>query len=102
MGPHRDEPVFMLGGRPSRTQASQGEQRSLILALRLASHRAITASTREPPMLVLDDVFSELDITRARALARALPEAQTFISTARFEEVPVEGRRWSVAGGRVL
>jgi len=101
VGPHRDEPVFMLGGRPSRTHASQGEQRSLILALRLAAHRAITASTREAPILVLDDVFSELDITRAKALAKALPKAQTFISTARFEEVPVEGRRWTVAGGQV-
>jgi recombinational DNA repair ATPase RecF len=49
----------------------------------------------------LDDVFSELDITRAKALAKALPKAQTFISTARFEEVPVEGRRWTVAGGQV-
>jgi DNA replication and repair protein RecF len=101
VGPHRDEPVFTLGGRPSRTQASQGEQRSLVLALRLAAHRAITASTQEPPILVLDDVFSELDITRARALANALPQAQTFISTARFEEVPVEGKRWLVEKGTV-
>ncbi len=101
VGPHRDEPIFTLGGRQSRTHASQGEQRSLILALRLAAHRAISASTGEPPILVLDDVFSELDISRARALANALPVAQTFISTARFEEVPVEGRRWLVEKGTV-
>ena len=102
VGPHRDEPVFLLGGRPSRTQASQGEQRSLILALRLAAHRATAAATDQPPLLVLDDVFSELDIARARALATALPEAQTFISTARFEEVPLEGRRWVVKDGTVV
>lgn len=101
VGPHRDEPIFLMDGRPSRTQASQGEQRSLVLALRLAAHRAITAVTGEAPMLVLDDVFSELDIGRARALAKALPTAQTFISTARFEEVPVEGTRWLVETGSV-
>lgn len=101
VGPHRDEPVFLLDRRPSRTHASQGEQRSLILALRLAAHRAISAVTNEPPLLVLDDVFSELDLTRAKALAKALPKAQTFISTARFEEVPVEGRRWVVREGTV-
>ncbi len=101
VGPHRDEPVFLLGKRPARTHASQGEQRSLILALRLAAHRAISAATNEPPLLVLDDVFSELDLTRAKALAKALPKAQTFISTARFEEVPVEGRRWVVRDGSV-
>jgi len=100
-GPHRDEPVVLLGDRPSRTHASQGEQRSLILSMRLASHDAIAEVVGEPPVLVLDDVFSELDIERARALASALPTAQTFISTARFEEVPVEGTRFEVGRGGV-
>ncbi len=101
VGLHRDEPTFALDGRPSRTHASQGEQRSLVLALRLASHRAVSYTAGVSPLLVLDDVFSELDLHRARALASALPEAQTFITTARDEEVPVLGRRWAVTAGRV-
>jgi DNA replication and repair protein RecF len=96
VGPHRDEPVVYLNGKDTRSKASQGEQRTLMLAMRLASHEAITAAVGEPPALLLDDVFSELDRERAGALAGALPAAQTFITTARFEEVPVEGHRWTV------
>lgn len=102
VGLHRDEPLVFLDGRPSRTHASQGEQRTLVLALRLATHLAVSTLTGLPPLLVLDDVFSELDMDRARALASALPPAQTFITTARDEEVPVAGRRWTVAGGSVV
>lgn len=101
VGLHRDEPMFFLAGRASRTHASQGEQRTLVLSLRLASHHAVDTLTGHPPLLVLDDVFSELDMGRARALAQALPAAQTFITTARDEEVPVEGRRWTVKVGGV-
>ena len=96
VGPHRDEPLLVLNGRDTRSKASQGEQRTLMLAMRLASHEAIAAAVGEPPALLLDDVFSELDAARAAALASALPLAQTFISTARFEEVPIEGHRWTL------
>lgn len=101
VGPHRDEPGVVLNGRDTRAKASQGEQRTMMLALRLASHDAIAEAAGEPPVLLLDDVFSELDRDRAGALAGALPEAQTFITTARQEEVPVEGHRWHVSGGRI-
>ena len=101
MGPHRDEPWFTVDGRDARTRASQGEQRTLALSLRLASHRAITEATGEPALLLLDDVFSELDMGRAQALAGLLPDAQTFITTARQEEVPVSGRTFSVKEGRI-
>jgi len=101
VGPHRDDPAVQLSGRDSRTRASQGEQRTLALSMRLASHRAIEGAIGEPPLLLLDDVFSELDLDRANALADALPEAQTFITTARDEEVPVHGRRWRITPGGV-
>ncbi len=101
VGPHRDEPVVLLNGRDTRSKASQGEQRTLMLAMRLASHEAIAAAIGEPPVLLLDDVFSELDRERADALAGALPAAQTFISTARFEEVPIEGHVWTVGNGSI-
>ncbi|HDH03006.1 MAG TPA: DNA replication/repair protein RecF, partial [Actinobacteria bacterium] len=101
VGLHRDDPAVRLGGKDSRTMASQGEQRTLALSLRLASHRAIEEAIGEPPLLLLDDVFSELDLRRANALADALPDAQTLITTARDEEVPVRGRRWKVGKGTV-
>lgn len=101
VGPHRDDVVLMLDDRDARTRASQGEQRSLMLALRVAGHRAIEASTGEPPILLLDDVFSELDRGRSAALATALPAAQTFISSADPEGVPVTGRRWRLEAGSI-
>ncbi|NIA24007.1 MAG: DNA replication and repair protein RecF [Gammaproteobacteria bacterium] len=101
VGPHRDEPLFLLDGLSARTAASQGEQRTLMLGLRLASHAAVADIVGEMPVLLLDDIFSELDSQRTAALADALPGAQTFITTARVEDVPVEGRRWDVSAGRV-
>jgi len=100
-GPHRDEPWFAVGGRDARIRASQGEQRTLALALRLATHRAISEATGETALLLLDDVFSELDMGRANALAGMLPSAQTFITTAREEEVPVHGRTFVVEPGSI-
>lgn len=101
VGPHRDDPALRIDGRDSRVRASQGEQRSLVLALRLAQQVAMTNRLGHPPLMLLDDVFSELDMDRARALAAALPPGQAFVSTARDEEVPVEGRRWKVTAGSV-
>jgi DNA replication and repair protein RecF len=101
VGPHRDDPVLMLDGLPARLAASQGEQRSLVLSLRLAAHEAVTDAVGQMPILLLDDVFSELDASRTAALAAALPPAQTFITTARIEDVPVSGRRWDVSDGDI-
>lgn len=82
VGPHRDELDLHLAGLPGRTHASQGEQRSLALALRLAAHRLITEEAGSAPVLLLDDVFSELDPDRSDALLRSLPPGQTILSTA--------------------
>jgi DNA replication and repair protein RecF len=82
VGPHRDELVLTIDGLPARTHASQGEQRSLALALRLAAHRVVTESTGTPPILLLDDVFSELDPDRSWALLAHLPAGQTLLSSA--------------------
>jgi DNA replication and repair protein RecF len=82
VGPHRDELVVDLDGMPARTHASQGEQRSLALALRLGVHRLLHEVHGVPPVLLLDDVFSELDPERSAALLRALPEGQTLLSSA--------------------
>ncbi len=99
VGPHRDDVVILLDERDARMTASQGEQRTLTLALRLAAHQAIRAVTGESPLLLLDDVFSELDGRRATALARCLPSGQAFITTARAEHLPFEGRTWHLKDG---
>jgi DNA replication and repair protein RecF len=84
VGPHRDDVLLRIEGRPSRTHASQGEQRTLALSLRLASHRLLTAELEAAPVLLLDDVFSELDPTRSDALVRHLPPGQSLLATAGF------------------
>ncbi len=84
IGPHRDDIELRIDGRPSRTHASQGEQRSLALALRLAGHRLLAEDFGRPPLLLLDDVFSELDPTRSDALLRHLPAGQSLLATAGF------------------
>jgi DNA replication and repair protein RecF len=82
VGPQRDDLVLELEGRPARTHASQGEQRTLALALRLAAHQVITGAVGEPPVLLLDDVFSELDPARSEALVAHLPPGQALLTTA--------------------
>jgi DNA replication and repair protein RecF len=82
VGPHRDELELQVGGLPARTHASQGEQRTLALALRLAAHRLVADRTGSVPVLVLDDVLSELDPGRAAALLGHLPAGQVVITTA--------------------
>jgi DNA replication and repair protein RecF len=82
VGPHRDELDISLGGLPARTHASQGEQRSVALALRLAAHGLVTAQVGSAPVLLLDDVFSELDAARSAALLHHLPAGQVVVTTA--------------------
>jgi len=82
VGPHRDDLVVTLDGRPARTHTSQGEQRSLALALRLGAHALVVDRTDRVPLVLLDDVFSELDEARAEALVAILPQGQTLLTTA--------------------
>jgi DNA replication and repair protein RecF len=82
VGPHRDEWRLLVGGMESRTHASQGEQRTLALALRLGGHRLCGELTGSSPVLLLDDVFSELDDQRAVALVEHLDAGQTLVTTA--------------------
>ena len=82
VGPHRDDVEIMLNGMPARTHASQGEQRSVALALRLAGHELVRSTNGVAPLLILDDVFSELDDDRSTALVKALPAGQTLLTSA--------------------
>ena len=82
VGPQRDDIRVTLDGRDTRRQASQGEQRSLALALRLAGHELVRRQRGVEPLLLLDDVFSELDPLRSDRLLHLLPSGQTLVTTA--------------------
>ena len=82
VGPHRDELDLGVNTLPARTHASQGEQRTLALAMRLAAHRLVHDRTGLAPVLVLDDVLSELDDHRSTALLHSLPPGQILITSA--------------------
>ena len=103
VGPHRDEVMVVLDGRPARTHASQGEQRSLALALRLASHRELADAAGQSPLLLLDDVFSELDPERSRGVLNALRSEQTLLTTAgALPSDIIYNARFRVAGGQII
>jgi DNA replication and repair protein RecF len=82
-GPHRDDFLFLLDGEPVRTHASQGQHRALVLASRISEIEAMTEQTGDPPILLLDDVSSELDPERNARLFEFLDEfdGQVFITT---------------------
>ena len=82
VGPHRDDLTLGINAMPARTHASQGEQRSMALALRLAAHRLVADALDDVPVLLLDDVFSELDPTRTENLLHHLPPGQAVLTTA--------------------
>ncbi len=103
VGPHRDDLSVVLDGRPARTHASQGEQRSLALALRLAVHRELEEATGQSPLLLLDDVFSELDPNRSRGVLSALQSEQTLLTTAGALPPDIDySARFRVTGGRIV
>jgi DNA replication and repair protein RecF len=103
VGPHRDELEIALAGMPARTHASQGEQRTLALALRLAAHRLVADRAGSTPLLVLDDVLSELDPERAMALLEHLPAGQVVITSASpLPAAAKPDRVLEIAGGTVV
>src|SRR3954465_2358856 len=103
VGPHRDDLAFELGGRDLAGFASRGQQRTAILAFKLAELDVLTELDGRPPLLLLDDVFSELDPERRAHLVRriaALPQA--FVTTTTLDDLDPELREhatsWSVTG----
>ena len=82
VGPHRDEVEFTINQTPARAYGSQGQQRTLVLALKLAELKLIEEVVGEPPLLLLDDVLAELDLNRQNQLLDAIQERfQTLITT---------------------
>ena len=82
VGPHKDDIQFEVNHRSARSFASQGQQRTIALSWKLAEVQVITEITNQPPVLLLDDVMSELDESRRHALAEFVGRvAQTFVTT---------------------
>jgi DNA replication and repair protein RecF len=103
VGPHRDDLVLKLGQLPAKGYASHGESWSYALALRLASYDLLRAEGNEP-VLVLDDVFAELDARRRDRLAELVaPGEQVLVTAAVDDDVPrmLAGARYTVSGGTV-
>ncbi len=108
VGPHRDDVDFLLNGKVLKHHASQGEQRSFVLALKMAEIEHIQRIHGDPPVLLLDDMTSELDRVRNKNLMDFLKskEMQVFITTTAPENVLMdpreENRTFHVESGRVL
>ena len=103
VGPHRDELLLKINDLPARGYASHGESWSLALALRLGSYDLLCADGGEP-VLILDDVFAELDVDRRDRLASLVaPAEQVLITAAVAADVPeaLAGARVDVMGGEV-
>ncbi len=82
VGPHRDEVEFAINQTPARSYGSQGQQRTLVLAIKLAELKLIEEVVGEPPLLLLDDVLAELDPNRQNQLLDAIADRfQTLITT---------------------
>ena len=90
VGPHRDDLVFRLGGVPLAAFGSQGQQRTAVLALKVAEYGVLEARGGEAPLLLLDDVLSELDPQRQRAFLRGVGSFdQAFVTTTHDVDIPV-------------
>jgi DNA replication and repair protein RecF len=104
IGPHRDDLLLNLGDYPVKGYASNGESWSIALALRLASYQ-LFINDGDKPILILDDVFSELDENRREKLIEISQSAgQTFITIAVENDLPssIKGAKFKVTAGKVV
>jgi DNA replication and repair protein RecF len=88
VGPHRDDLTILLDGKDARSYASQGQQRTIAVSLKLAEAELIRDRSGEPPVLLLDDVLSELDPSRREALMARVGGSGQVILTA-VEPAPI-------------
>jgi len=100
-GPHRDDFVFLMNDRDLALSGSRGECRSAVLALKLAECSLIKSITGESPVLLFDDVFSELDPTRQRNLLQLFDVDQVIITTTHLDFSPEKAVVWRVEGGEI-
>ena len=107
IGPHRDDLIFLINEKEAKSFASQGQQRSIILAIKLAELKIIEKRKGEIPVLLLDDVFAELDESRQDFLLHNLPNnIQILLTTTHISDIQKEFLKEAeileVASGKVL
>jgi DNA replication and repair protein RecF len=100
VGPHRDDLAFTLTGLPVQTYASQGQQKTFLVALKIAEFAHLEERRMETPVFLLDDLFGELDASRAAAILRRLEGVGQCIITATDERVFGGTVVWSGRNGR--
>lgn len=93
IGPHRDDIEFFINGKDARKYGSQGQQRTIALSLKLAEIRIARQLLGEAPVLLLDDVLSELDLDRQRFLVSEIDDVQLFITSAELNEEVIKDLR---------
>ena len=103
-GPHRDDMQIKINGMSARLFASQGQQRSAVLSMKLAEAQILYEDTAESPIILLDDVMSELDAGRQDYLLNNLHDTQVFITCCAPEAVRLmeQGKKFFVDSGRVI
>ena len=93
LGPHRDDLEFYINGKDAKKYGSQGQQRTIALSLKLAEIRIARQMLDAPPVLLLDDVLSELDLDRQRFLVSEIDDVQLFITSAELNEEVIKDLR---------
>lgn len=103
IGPHRDDFNIIINKRKAKIFASQGQQRSAVLSLKLAEANVLSELTGENPVILLDDVLSELDKKRRDFLLNKIKDYQVFITTCELKEEDgiKEGKKFYVEEGRI-
>jgi DNA replication and repair protein RecF len=105
VGPHRDDIRILVEAHPASQYASEGQQRTVALALKTAQAHVFMAEEGKPPLLLLDDIFGELDPVRRNSLLRTLPaDAQKLVTatTMQWREQGVEGPVFELKNGRLI
>lgn len=104
VGPHRDDLTLLVEARAAAQYASEGQQRTVALALKIAQARVFAAEEGVAPLLLIDDIFGELDPSRRNRLLEALPgESQKLVTATamQWRETPVDGPIWRLVDGRL-
>jgi len=101
-GPHREDFLFLMNGRDLADVGSRGECRSAVLALKLAEAEYIKEVSGETPLVLFDDVFSELDLERQKRLLELFSAEQVFITTTHLDFRREDATVWNVQDGQLL
>lgn len=99
-GPHRDDFEIYINGKEAKSFGSQGQQRSAVLSLKLAQADLLFKEYGEYPILLLDDIMSELDKERRAYLAGRIPDKQVFITCTDLDGLLERGKVFAVSNGR--